>query len=338
MEYNRIIAEIEKKKFYPVYFLFGEEPYFIDKITRLLENTVLEESQKSFNQDVVYGSDMTVAKLNSLLRSYPVMSPYKVVLLKEAQKMKKSEWDFLENYLKAPAETTIFVIAFKDKKMDGRLKVAKLLKDGAKIITLESKKLYENKMPDFIQGILKEKGFEADPIVTQMLVDAYGTNLSFIVNEVEKLSIQLKFLNLKKITKDFVYDFVNIDRDFNVFELQDAIGQKNLYKSYQIIDHLGKNPKDNPAVMVVHNIFSYFNKLAMCKYARTENDQDIANIIGVSPFIARNYKPGLRNYSLSRLRENLIHISEADLKIKGIRTTQMNDEHILKTLINQLVR
>lgn len=338
MDFNRLKTSVSSGKFYPIYYLAGEEPYYIDKITQMLESTVLDEGLKSFNQDIVYGADMSAGKLNSLLRSYPVMSNHRLVILKEAQKMKKQEWDALIPYFEKPAPTTIFVIAFKDKKMDGRMKLGKMLKDGAHIVTLESKKLYENNMPAFIEDILRQHQLEADAESLQLLVGAYGTNLSLIEKEVEKLSIQLKFLKKKKITKDFIYDYVNIDRDFNVFELQDAIGQKNLYKSIQIIDHLVRNPKENPTTQILHNIFSYFNKLAICKHRKAENENEIASILNLHPFVAKNYKPGLRNFSMTRLRENIIHIGEADLYIKGVRRTHMEDEHVLKTLVNQLIR
>jgi DNA polymerase III subunit delta len=338
MDYQKIKTSIEAGKFVPVYYLFGEEPYYIDKITHLLEEKVLDEGLKSFNQEIVYGSDMTGGKLNGLLRSFPVMSNYRLVIMKEAQKMKKTEWDQLITYIEKPLNSTIFVIAFKDKKMDGRSKLGKLLKDGKDIITLESKKLYENQVPAFLNQVLAQFELTADEQAISLLVDSYGNNLSLIEKEIEKLSIQLKFLKKKKITTDFIYEYVNIDRDFNVFELQDSIGQKNLYKSWQIMDYLTRNSKDNPAVLIMHNLFSYFNRLAICKFRRADDEKEIAALLGIHPFIAKNYRPGLRNYSMLRIKENLIHIADADLRLKGVRTSYMGDEHTLKTLLHQLVR
>jgi DNA polymerase-3 subunit delta len=315
MDYQKIKASIETGKFVPVYYLFGEEPYFIDKITDLLEEKVLDEGLKSFNQEIVYGSDMSGGKLNGLLRSFPVMSNYRLVIMKEAQKMKKTEWDQLITYMEKPLNSTIFAIAFNDKKMDGRSKLGKLLKDGKDIITLESKKLYENQIPAFLHEVLKQYELGADEQAISLLVESYGNNLSLIEKEIEKLSIQLRFLKKKKITTDFIYEYVNIDRDFNVFELQDSIGQKNLYKSWQIMDYLTRNAKDNPAVLIMHNLFSYFNRLAICKFRRADDEKEIAALLGIHPFIARNYRPGLRNYSMLRIKENLIYIAEADLRL-----------------------
>jgi DNA polymerase-3 subunit delta len=338
MDYKKLIASIEAGKFVPVYYLSGEEPYFIDKVTDLLEAKVLDEGLKSFNQDIVYGSDMTGGKLNGLLRSFPVMSNYRLVILKEAQKMKKNEWDHLVTYMEKPLNSTIFVIAFKDKKMDARTKLGKLLKDSNSIYTLESKKLYENQIPDFLRQVLAQFDLTADEKAINLLVECYGNNLSLIEKEIEKLSIQLKFLRKKAITTDFIYEFVNIDREFNVFELQDSLSQKNLYKSWQIMDNLAKNPKENPLPQVLHNLFSYYNRLAVLKYRRAEDEKEIASVLGIHPFIAKGYKPALRNYSMLKIKENLIHIAETDLRVKGIYTTHMEDEHTLKSLLQQLVR
>jgi DNA polymerase-3 subunit delta len=222
--------------------------------------------------------------------------------------------------------------------MDGRSKLGKLLKDGKDIITFESKKLYENQIPAFLHEVLNQYELSADEQAISLLVESYGNNLSLIEKEIEKLSIQLRFLKKKKITTDFIYEYVNIDRDFNVFELQDSIGQKNLYKSWQIMDYLTRNSKENPAVLILHNLFSYFNRLAVCKYRRAEDDKEIAALLGIHPFVAKNYRPGLRNYSMLRIKENLIHIAEADLRLKGMRYTHMGEEHTLKTLLHQLVR
>lgn len=338
MDFQKIKAAIEAGKYAPVYYLFGEEPYFIDKISDLLEDKVLDAGLKSFNQEIVYGSDMTGGKLNGLLRSFPVMSNYRLVILKEAQRMKKGEWDHLVSYIEKPLNSTIFVIAFKDKKMDGRSKLGKLLKDGKDIVTLESKKLYENQIPGFLKTVLEQFELSADEQAINLLVDSYGSNCSLIEKEIEKLSIQLRFLKKKKITTDFIYEYVNIDRDYNVFELQDALGQKNFYKSWQIMDNLSRNPKENPPVMILHNLFAYYNRLAICKYRRAEEDRDIAALLGIHPFVAKNFRPGLRNYSMLRIKENLIHISEADLREKGVTPSRMGSEHTLKTLLHQLVR
>jgi DNA polymerase-3 subunit delta len=338
MKYQELVSSIKAGKFVPVYYLFGEEPYFIDKITDLLEEKVLDEGLKSFNQEIVYGADMTGGKLNGLLRSFPVMSNYRLVILKEAQKLKKTEWDHLSSYMEKPLDSTIFVIAFKDKKMDARTKLGKLLKDGKSIHTLESKKLYENQVPDFLRQVLSNFDLTADEKAINLLVECYGNNLSLIEKEIEKLSIQLKFLKKKSITTDFIYEFVNIDREFNVFELQDSLSQKNLYKSWQIMDNLAKNPKENPLPQVLHNLFSYYNRLAVLKYRRAEDEKEIASVLGIHPFVAKGYKPALRNYSMVKIKENLIHIAETDLRAKGIHTTYMEDEHLMKTLLQQLVR
>jgi len=338
MDYNKIKADINAGKYAPIYFLYGEESYYIDKITRLLETVVLDEGLRSFNQDVVYGSDMNGGKLLSLLRSYPVMSNYRVVMFKEAQKMKKDEWDKLLAYFKNPAETTILVIAFKDKKPDGRTKLASSLLTNKSVIALESKPLYENNMESFIRNLLVDYKLEADVQSIQMMIDAYGTNLSLIDKEIEKLNIQLKFNNQKKITQDFLFDYINIDREFNIFELEDAVAQRNIFKAHQIMDHMTRTPKENPPVMIVSQLYKLFSKLALCKYKNAEHENDIAHVLSIKPFFARKFKTGLRNYSQTRMRENIMYIAEADLKIKGFDSGWMDNEHHMKTLLNQLIR
>jgi DNA polymerase-3 subunit delta len=341
MDFNGLLKEIQKNKFAPVYFLIGEEPYFIDKITQKLESSVVEESLRGFNQDIIYGNEATGAKLSGLLRSYPVMAPQRLVILKEAQKMKKDELEILETYFRKPAESTVFVIAYKDspKKLDGRSKLAKTLKANPNVIRyFESKKIYENKIGEYIRGMLSDQDLHTSDVGVQLLSDAFGTQLSLLEKEIEKLAIQLRFLKQKELTKEFILDYVNIDRDYNVYELQDAVGNRNLFKSLQIVDQMSRNFGDNSPVKILSTLFRFFHSLALCKYLKTEQEQEIAKTLHLSSaFLAKNYKPGLRNFSATRIRENLLNIAQADLMIKGITPSKLPQEHTLKQLVYQLI-
>jgi DNA polymerase III subunit delta len=338
MSYSKIKADIIGGKYAPIYFFYGEESFYIDKLTRLLETQVLDEGMRSFNQDVVYGSEMTGGKILSLVRSYPVMSNYRVVMFKEAQKLKKDEWEKLVTYFKEPAPTTILVIAYKDKKPDGRTKFASSLLSNKSVVSLECKPLYENKMGEFIHNLLKEYDLEADADAVQMLIDAYGTNLSLIDKEIEKLQIQLQFYKKKRITQAFLYDYINLDREFNIYELEDAVAQRNVFKAHQVMDHMTRTPKENPPVVIVSQLYKLFSKLALCKYKNAEHENDIATVLSIHPFVARKFKVGLRNYSQTRMRDNIMYIAEADMKIKGVNSGWMDNEHHMKTLLNQLIR
>lgn len=336
MTFKLIRETIQKGKFAPVYALHGTEPYFIDQLTDLIESKVVDPGMKSFNQEILYGAEATAGRLNSALRSFPVMSNYRLVILKEAQKMKAKEWEGILAYLANPLSSTVFVIAHKEKKFDSRTKLGKLLTTGKGFIAFESKPVYENQLPDVVRDMLERHGIEADPDCYDLFLECYGTNISLIEKEIEKLTIQLNFLKQKKLTRKFMYEYVNIDREFNVFELQNALGSHNFYKSWQIMDSMMQNAKDNPPVVVLSNLFSFFNKLAVCKYAGASNENDIAQVLGIKPFMARDYKPALRHYSMTKIKDNLVQIAEADLVLKGITQSRLDKEFFMRNLIQKL--
>lgn len=335
MDFQQISQQVKKQEFAPVYYFYGQEPYFIDKLTSLLEKSVLEPHEEAFNKHVFYGIDTNAGKLLGELRAFPMMSTRRLIVLKEAQRMKKPEFEKLVPYLENPLQTTVFVINFKGKKLDGRTKASKTLK--SKAVSFESKKLYENQVGSFIDRFVKSQGYTLDLRAQQVLVAYLGTNLSLIESEIEKIFLYLKDKNTKEISLETVYENINIDKDYNVFELIDTIGQRKHFKAHLIVNQMMKNVKDNPPIMIVYQLFSFFNKLSLLNSRKASSVNDIANILHTGNFIAKQYVGALKNYPQRLLRRNMVFILEADLYLKGIQPTHMNSEHILKTLVYKLL-
>jgi DNA polymerase-3 subunit delta len=329
--------QIRARQFSPVYFLFGEETYFIDRIARLLEETVLDPATSSFNFDLLYGPDISSAQLMALARAYPMMSPHRLIVVKEAHRMKKDEYDGVAAYLKLPTPSTIMVLVYKTKqKPDGRTGFGKLVMQQAAV--LESKRLYERQVSKWIDDEVRRRGFQIKPEATQILVDSLGTNLQLIDNELDKITLHLKANNLTLVQKELVYELVNIDKDYNVFELINHVGGRNVVQCHRIIHQMMLNTKEHSPLLILSQLFSFFSKLALLKQQRHESTAAIAQALNIQPFIAERYVVAVRNFTYGRIQENLGFILEADLALKGITQTRMPESHILKTLIYRLLQ
>src|SRR5215218_1517278 len=244
MSAEKIIAELKKGVHKPIYWLEGEEEFFIDRVTDYAEHNLLNESEKSFNLSVFYGKDAEWADIVNACRRYPMFSDKQVVVLKEAQAMRNIER--LESYIEKPLASTTLVIAYKNKKVDGRTKLAKLLKE--KGIVLTTKKLYDNELPEWTQQLIKTKGYAINRKALFLLIDHIGNDLNRLNNEIDKLALNLG--ERKNITDDDIENFVGISKEFNVFELQQAIASRDLYKAIRIIQYFGSNPKAAPLQLV----------------------------------------------------------------------------------------
>lgn len=330
MTYSQILSDLKKKQYKPIYFLHGNEAYFIDAISDYIEKNVLSEGEKSFNQTILYGKEIEFKQVVDAARRYPMMSPYQVVIIKEAQEMKTLK--ALASYVEKPAETTILVICHKHKKFDGRSALAKLLKKNA--IVFESKKLYDNQLPDWIHNYLKDKGFTIKPSATALIAEYLGTDLSKVVNELEKLSI-----NLPKgtaLTEQHIQDNIGISKEYNVFELQKALGQKQTTKVNRIIQYFGANPRKNPMVMLVGSLYNYFSKIYMLHFLKNRPDQDIQKALRLSSgFFLREYKASARNYPQQKTEKVLSILKEYDLKSKGVDNNTMSnpDRELMKEMV-----
>ena len=331
MTYEQILSEIHKKHFAPIYFLTGEEPYFIDIISDTIENEALDEAERAFNQIILYGRDVDVEAIANHARSFPMMGDRMVVIVKEAQDVKNLE-DF-EKYLETIPATTVLVFAYKYKKFDKRKSLAKKIdKNG---VWFESKKLYENNIPGWIQNHLKGEGYSITPQATQMLADFLGTDLHKIANELKKLTIALP--KNRSITDEDVERNIGISKDYNVFELQNAIGSRDVLKANRIVNYFGDNAKENPLLVTAISLYNYFTKLLKLHYATDPSPAALASVLGVSPYFVRDYQAAARNYSIADCVRCISVLREFDLKSKGYNVGEVSQKDLYREMMFKLL-
>lgn len=336
MTYKEILQKIQQREFSPVYFLCGEENYFIDKIYEALDANVLKDSEKGFNYDVFYAPEIKLGQVIAAARAYPMMAQKRLVIVKELQRARKDDLEVLTPYLEKPVPTTVLVLIYKDKKLpDGRSKFMKALKSSA--VFFESKALYEKDIIVYVQQMVQDQRFSIDTEALQIMVQYLGTHLQLIESELKKIFIYLNAKKLNKITKEIVFEFVNIDKDFNVFQLIDALGAKDVAHAHHIIEQMSKNFKDQPPLMLIPQIYKFYLQLGMLKQANKSSNKDIAEFLNIHPYFATKYKSALQNYSITKIKQNLLYLLEADLSLKGIHSTRMGETHIMKTLIINLL-
>lgn len=333
MTYEQILADIKKRVYYPIYFLMGEEPFFIDTISNELENTILDEAERSFNQVVLYGSDVSVNDIMSQARAFPMMSDYLVVIVKEAQNV--DNIDSLADYIEKLPPTTILVINYKYKKLDKRRALAKYI--DKKGVLFESKKLYDNNIPEWITKYLSAKKYNITPKATQMIADFLGNDLHRVRNELEKLMVALP--PSKRIDDADVEYNIGISKDFNVFELQKAIGSKDLPKANRIINYFGDNPKENPIFMVISVLYGYYTKLLKLHFSKDKNKSTVATMLGVNPFFVNDYFEAVRNYSWTDCMNCIEVLREFDLKSKGYNSTSdISQKELYREMLFKLMK
>ena len=329
--YQQIISDIHHKKYAPVYFLMGEEPYFIDMISDTIEEEVLDEAEKAFNQIVVYGRDVDIDTVATHAKSFSMMGGYMVVIVKEAQDLKNIE-DF-EKYIDVIPSSTILVFDYKYKKLDKRRALAKKIdKIG---VLFESKKLYDSNMPGWIQTYLSEKGYSITPKATQMLTDYLGTDLHKVRNELEKLMIAMP--KVKKIDDEAVERNIGISKDFNVFELQNAIGQRDVMKANRIVNHFGDNVKENPLLVTAITLYGYFTKILKVHYATDPSQNALASALGVNPYFVRDYQAAARNYSVADCVRCIGILREFDLKSLGYNNANVSEKDLYREMIFRIL-
>ncbi|MFN4315957.1 MAG: DNA polymerase III subunit delta [Chitinophagaceae bacterium] len=331
MSAEKIISAWKKGQFKPVYWLEGEESYPIDKVVEYAEHQLLSEAEASFNLSVFYGRDSQWADVVNACRRYPMFAERQVVLLKEAQQMK--DLDKLEAYIEQPLSSTVFVVAHKEKKVDGRSKLAKLLKDKAEVLT--TKKLYENQLPEWTQNLVTAKGLTIGPRALALLVDHIGNDLSRIENEIEKITVNLA--GRQTITEDDIERFVGVSKEFNVFELQEAIARKDIAKSIRIVQYFAGNPKAGSIHMVLPSLYSFFSKVYMVAGAGAADEKGVAAAIGVNPFFAKDYLKAYRAYGAEGVERVLLLLHQYNLKSIGVNAPPTEDADLLKELICKMV-
>ena len=331
MTYDQILSDIHKKNFAPIYFLTGEEPYFIDMISDTIENEVLDEADRAFNQIVLYGRDVDVETIANHARSFPMMGERMVVIVKEAQDVKDLEK--FEAYLEIIPETTLLVFAYKYKKFDKRKTLAKKIDKMG--VWFESKKLYDSNIPGWIQNYLKGEGYSIMPKATQMLADFLGTDLHKIANELKKLTIALP--KNKSIDDADVERNIGISKDYNVFELQNAIGSRDVLKANRIVSYFGDNGKDNPLLVTAITLYGYFAKLIKLHCTQDKSQGNLASVLGVNPFFVKDYLTAARNYPPQICIRNISILREFDMKSKGYESGEVSEKDLYREMIFKLM-
>lgn len=331
MTYEQIMSDIGNRRYKPIYLLTGEEPYFIDTISDALENTVLDEVQKTFNLVVLYGLDVNVHDIVNQARAFPMMGDVLLVIVKEAQNVK--DIDALVDYLPVFPPTTILVLDYKYKKLDKRKSFAKQVDKMG--VLFESKKLYDNKIPEWVMDYLKERKYSITHKACQMIVDFIGNDLHKIRNELEKLILALP--KKKNIDDADVEYNIGISKDFNIFELQSAIGTGNLVKAVQIVNYFGDNINDNPIIVTVSVLFGYFTKLMKLHCSNDKSRSTLASLLGVSPFFVNDYLNAANRYSLSDCCRCIEVLREFDLKSKGYNNVSSSQKELYREMIFKLM-
>lgn len=329
-EVIKIVNDIKSKNYKPIYFLCGEETYYIDRISDLIESSVLTEDEKSFNQVVLYGRDTTVEEIVSTAKRFPMMADYQVVIVKEAQNLSKT-FEKFESYALNPQLTTILVFAYRDKP-DGRKKIFKTIKD--KGVWFESKKLYDNQVPDWIVKVLKGQNYGIEPKAAAMLAEFLGTDLAKINNELEKLKIVFPEGHI--FTPKNIEENIGFSKDYNVFELKSALATRNQQKAYTIIHNFAANPKDNPIVVVSGQMFAFFAQLLQYHGLKDKSKFNAAKALGVNPFFMDEYATASKNYPMRKVSQIIEIIRDMDVKSKGVGSGSMKEDDMLKELVYKI--
>jgi DNA polymerase-3 subunit delta len=309
----------------------GEEPYYIDKLSDYIEEKVLNEEEKGFNQTVLYGRDVSIEDIISTAKRYPMMAERQVVIVKEAQDLIRTI-DKLESYAENPMTTTVLVFCYKYKTLDKRKKLTKLLaKNG---VVFESKKLYENQVGDWIKRVLAGKKYAIEPKATAMLVEFLGTDLSKINNELEKLQIILPVGST--ITPKHIEENIGFSKDFNVFELRKALGERNQLKAYTIAENFAQNPKDNPMVVTTSLVFGFFIQLLKYHGLKDKNPKNVAAVLGVNPFFLKEYDVALKNYPMKKVSQIVGALRDIDVKSKGVGANALSQSDLLREMLYKI--
>ncbi|MDX9941698.1 MAG: DNA polymerase III subunit delta [Bacteroidales bacterium] len=339
LSFEQILKDIKNKVYYPVYFLSGEEPFFVDVISNYLEDQVLTDMEKEFNLSILYGKDTDIPNLLSVAKRFPMMASHHLVIVREAQNLRNleprenlktlnPENEALVKYLEKPLESTILVFCYKYKTLDRRRKVAKtILQKG---LLFEGKRVYDNHLPPWISNYVKRRGYLIGDKATQMLADHLGNDLAKVTNEIQKLFISLP--KGSEITPASIEENIGISKDFNIFELQEALGEMNKTKAFRIVKYFGDNQKSNPLVLTLSMLYLFFQKIMLYHYSRDKSERGLASAIGVTPFRMKGYHKAAKNYPPERLERIFSYLRDCDLKSKGVGSRSAEPGELLKEL------
>ncbi len=331
MSAEKIIADWKKGNFKPIYWLEGDEPFFIDQVVHYAEHKILPEAEASFNLSIFYGKDADWSSVVNACMRYPMFADKQVVILKEAQQMRDIEK--LESYIDNPLASTIFVVSYKEKKVDGRSKLAKTLKSKGEM--LSTKKMYDSQLPEWVNQMVASHKLTIAPKALHLLVDHIGNDLSRLQNEVEKLAVNLA--GRKNITEDDIEKYIGVSKDFNVFELQDALGKRDLAKTIRIIHYFEANPKAAPIQMILPALYNYFSKVFMLYSLPNITEQSAAAALGVNPFFVKEYIATARRYDYEGIEKVLLLLHQYNLRSIGVHDAGTSDAGLLKELAVKMI-
>lgn len=330
--FEEIMSDLKNRIYKPVYFLAGEEPYYIDLITSYIEENILPEAEKAFNQMVLYGEDTSIPAIIETSRRFPMMSNHQVIIVKEAQSLRKI--DDLSIYIEKPLLSTILVFNYKYKALDKRTKLYKLIDSSA--VYFESARLRDYQVPPWIERYLMLKGIKTEPNASAMLTEYLGTDLHKIVNELDKLLITLPE-GKPVITTELIEKNIGISKDYNNFELQKAIGEKNILKANMIVHYFADNPKDNPITLTIASLFSYFTKVLTYHYLTDKSKNNVASVLKINPFFVRDYETTANRYNVKKTVEIIGLLRTYDMKTKGFGDLSSTHGDLLKELVFKIL-
>lgn len=329
MTYQNIIKDIAKGNFKPVYFLHGDEPYFIDLVEKFATSKIIDESARDFDQTILYGKDAELQTVINSAKRFPMMGKHQVISVREAQNFKK--FDELIAYSKTPQKQTILLFSYKGKKLDARI-VKKL---DSNVQFLESKKLYDNQIPGWIVNQVASEKLQISEKSAILISEFLGNDLAKIANELKKLSISLPANSL--ITPDIIEQNIGISKEYNLFELSSALANRDIVKANRIVNHFGANEKNYPIVVTIPSLYRLFSKIMGIYFAPSDNPDVVAKTIGVNKFFLKDYSNGKRNYSKRQLFNIISDLNEYDLKAKGYGNTSSTDGELLKELVFKIL-
>lgn len=326
-EVAKIVKQIKAGEIKPIYFLMGEEPYYIDKLSEFMEQSILSEEEKGFNQMVIYGKDTSIETITSSAKRYPMMAERQVIIVKEAQHLSRTI-DQIQSYALNPQPTTVLIFCYKYKKLDKRKKAYKAIAQNGYIF--ESKKLYENQVGDWIRRILAGKNYKISPKAAQMLVEFLGNDLSRISKELEKLQIIID--QGSEITPSHIEENIGISKEFNNFELRKAIGERDVLKAARIIQYFSQNPKDNPFVVTISLLYSFFSQLLQYHGLADQSKSAVASALKINPYFVGEYQTAARNYPMKHCSALISRLRQLDMKGKGVGASNISQADLLKEL------
>lgn len=328
----QIVNEIKEGKIKPIYFLFGEEAFFIDKISSYIADKVLTEEEKGFNQMVLYGKDVSVDDIVSNAKRFPMMADRQVVIVKEAQHLSRTI-ENLSSYAETPQMSTVLVVCYKYKKLDKRKALYKHLKKTG--VVFESKKLYENQVSEWLRRTLVSSGFSISHKAAIMLVEYLGTDLGRINNELEKLKLAIP--EKKEISPEDIEEHIGISKDYNNFELKKAIGERNILKATKIVTYFAQNPKDNPFILTITLLHSFFAQLLQYHGLKDHSPKSVASALKINPYFVGEYQTAAKNFPMKRVSQIIANLRELDLKGKGVNAASVNHQDLLKELLFKIL-